>query len=433
MSRRYIEINSAFRNRNLYPKQAQFDVILSQTGIKTNSLEALDPVIDAYPFYSFSGFAGGQVSAGTFNGGTFQFPNLSTASSIVDDYYNGYTITDTTIAETRTIINYVGSTQTITPDHPFTRALWSTVDTYTIDDPSAGSSIPAIIHLGPAAFPINEFYTGDIIEDVTIGEFRTITTYDGNTRIATLDSPFSAAWAINDSYKIRRGIPVRQNTLVASTINTATLDAGASTINNYYTGMYIYIPSTGDVRRISSYDGATRIATVAPFFSTSPGAVAYEILQFSRDAFSPIAYNGSTVSQQELSCYQIELIALLLPNSTLKTGLGSRIIYYPYVYVEFSTTESTNTNVIQSNNPNGINALFIAPISDVPIPTTSQFIKIDGNGMVQTIKFKPNSNFKFSVKLPNGELYETLIPDTTSPLPPDPTIQIIAIFQIESL
>jgi hypothetical protein len=432
MSRRYLEINSAFRNRNLYPKQAQFDVILSQTGIKTNSLEALDPVIDAYPFYSFSGFVGGQVAAGTFNGGNFINPVLAIGSSTVDNYYNGYTITDTTLGETRTIIGYVASSQTVTLDHPFSNT-WAVTDTYTIDDPSAGSSVPATIHLDPNAFRINEFYTGDIIEDSTIGEFRTIAGYIGNTRIATLDTPFSAAWAINDSYKIRRGIPVRQNTLVASTINSATLDAGASTVNNYYTGMYIYIPSTGDVRRISSYDGATRVAIVAPYFSASPGAVAYEILQFSRDAFSPIVYNGSTVSQQELSCYRIELISLQLPNVTLKTGLGSRIIYYPYVYVELSTTESTNTNIIESNNPNSVNALFIAPISDVPIPDTSQFIKIDGNGMIQTIKFKPNSNLKFSIKLPNGELFETLIPDSTSPLPPNPIIQIIAVFQIEKV
>jgi hypothetical protein len=65
--------------------------------------------------------------------------------------------------------------------------------------------------------------------------------------------------------------------LQSSTLSTATLDLGASGTDNFYTGMYIGIISTGDIRLITAYDGTTKVATVSPNFSSSPGAVAYII------------------------------------------------------------------------------------------------------------------------------------------------------------
>ena len=52
--------------------------------------------------------------------------------------------------------------------------------------------------------------------------------------------------------------------------------------------------------------------------------------------------------------------------------------------------------------------------------------------MIQTIKFKPNDNFYFSVFLPNKEIFKTQ-PDTTSPLAPNPFVQINALFEIRKI
>jgi hypothetical protein len=162
----------------------------------------------------------------------------------------------------------------------------------------------------------------------------------------------------------------------------------------------------------------------------------YEILCFNRDNAVPFNYTGSMVSQQEEVCYEIELLDLVLPNRILVTGRGSRITFYPYVYVELSNVSSPGAGqrgILYSNNPNSNRMLFRCPIDDIPNPIISPFIKIDGDGAVQTIKFKINDNLRFSVRLPNGELLITDIPEYYSPLPPNPINQISAYFSLKRL
>ena len=77
--------------------------------------------------------------------------------------------------------------------------------------------------------------------------------------------------------------------------------------------------------------------------------------------------------------------------------------------------------------------LFRAVVDDIPNPLITPFIKIDGDGMVQTIKFKPNDSFRFGVYLPNGELFDTIIPEFFSPSRPNDIKQISALFSIKRL
>ena len=138
--------------------------------------------------------------------------------------------------------------------------------------------------------------------------------------------------------------------------------------------------------------------------------------------------------QQEIVCYQIELLNVILPNKILNCGLGSRIAYYPYVYIELTNISGSSSgmkNAIYSNNPNATRMVFRAPIYDVQNPNNSAFVNLDGDGMVQTLKFKPNDNLFFSVHLSNGELYRTLENETYGPLNPNPEIQISASFSFK--
>ncbi len=184
--------------------------------------------------------------------------------------------------------------------------------------------------------------------------------------------------------------------------------------------------------KILGYNGTTKVVTVSPAFSAVPVGN-LEILNFSYDNMCPFSYYGSLTSQQQMSCYEIELINICLPNKTLKTGQGSRIAFYPYVYVEIANISGASAgvnNAIYSNNPNAVKMMFRAPVDDVTNPVISAFIKIDGDGMVQTLKFKPNDNLKFSVHLPNGDVFKTLDEDTTSPQEPNLEVQISACFRI---
>ena len=194
----------------------------------------------------------------------------------------------------------------------------------------------------------------------------------------------------------------------------------------------------GQMRRIVDYDAATRTVTVTPAFSSVPVAATdvVEILQFSYDNATPFNYTGSLVSQSQEVCYEIELVNLVLPNRTLNAQFGSRISFYPYVYVELQNVSGASAGtkgVIYSNNPNSTRKLFRAAIDDISDPLISPFIKIDSDGMTNTVKFKPNDNLKFSVMLPNGDLFETEDEEVFGPTVPNALIQISALFSIKRL
>lgn len=431
-SRSYIHIDSTYRNRKQFPLPASFVVpIASNNSFFTpDALHAADPISEAYPSYVFAGQSANRGPE-VFNGGTFVAPILNIAASNIDNFYNGYVITDTTIAETRTIIGYDGATQTVTLDHPFS-STWAAANTYTITDPSTALTI----QMQPGASTVSGFYSGLLLKDETLNQYRFITAYDGTTRTATLSSAFTG-WAVANTYSVRGLTSDEQGLIVVATPLTATLPATSSAVDNFYKGRFIYFstgPATGEARVITSYVGATRVATVSPAFSPVPvPGNTYEILPFSRDNLYPLAYSGSVLSQQDTVNYEIQLLGLDIPNLDLVVASGNRPSFYPYVLVELACDTSTGghaRNIIYSNNPNAVYSTFVVPIADVSNPRSTQFLSLVANGMTQTMRFKPNDNLRFSVKMPNGELFN-VGPDTQSPLAPDPAIQISAVFSIK--
>ena len=165
-------------------------------------------------------------------------------------------------------------------------------------------------------------------------------------------------------------------------------------------------------------------------------AQSLEVLPFDHDNNHSLNYTGSTVSQNQMVCYEIELLSLILPNLPLDNNIGGLIAFYPYLYVELvnvSSPSAGNAGIIYSNNPNARKALFRVNIDDTSTPLISKFIKLDGDGSVQTIKFKPNDNLHFRVFLYNGDLFETDQQDTPPPLPVDFFVQISAEFGIRRL
>ena len=155
-------------------------------------------------------------------------------------------------------------------------------------------------------------------------------------------------------------------------------------------------------------------------------------MSFSYDNENPFTYIGTT-SQQQVKCFEISLLSLVLPNEILSSPYGSRIAFYPYVYIELKniTAVGASNNIIYSNNPNSRNMLFRASITDVSNPLSTSFITLKGDGMVQTIKFKPYDNLRFSVRLPSGEIYDTIIEENFSPNSPVAIGQISAVFSLK--
>lgn len=157
----------------------------------------------------------------------------------------------------------------------------------------------------------------------------------------------------------------------------------------------------------------------------------YEILPEPKSTTYPLRYSGSTVSQGDVVCHNLALVDILLPNVTLTTG--SRIVEYPYVYVELRTDGNDfrlGQNIITSNNPNATHALFVCAVTNIVDPTQATFVKIDASSMLQSIKFKPNSSLFFRVYLPDGTLFRPFQVDNPSPLPANPLLQVQATFAL---
>jgi len=266
--------------------------------------------------------------------------------------------------------------------------------------------------------------------------------------MATLDAPFPPGWNITDTYTLRKTLP-QESWKVALDPNGTKIyiDYNPSQQLTNYVGKYVYdVDADPDIATEGIYNSF--FINNAEFVSIdskqyleltlSMNGMTFplknhhiNIVFFIQDNFAPLNYNGTIVSQNESVCYEITLISLTLPNSPLITG--SRVMFYPYVYVEFSNvsiSSGSSKDIIYSNNPMTTRALFIAPVTDSSQPMNKGFVKIDAGAMTQTVKFKPNEGLRMSVYLPNGSLFQTVETDYYSPYPPNDLVQVGAVFAI---
>ena len=254
MSRRYIELYSANRNRNQYPLPSSFDVPFAPTRQLLFNYHSYDPICCGPIYYKW-------------NGGTPTFsvpwPNptadssstpaciiliLATSSlSTFLNYYIGYKLSSSS-GESRTIIGYDPSLSKFLLDQPFTSVTYKTVDTYSITDPSTNIKIhiPFKDINGNCIKQYSEAYDGYYIVDETHSSKTNIISsqvlsYDFGTQIATLDKPLSL-WTPNDQYTIRKTLPQEKYTLSSSpTLNIGNFiyNLKGQIVNSYYySGIY---------------------------------------------------------------------------------------------------------------------------------------------------------------------------------------------------
>lgn len=92
---------------------------------------------------------------------------------------------------------------------------------------------------------------------------------------------------------------VRRNTAAAGAAGTITLDASASAVDDFYNGSYLLLASgtgAGQVRTIIDYVGATKVATIAPNWSTNPDATSVFVVLGGGGSVNVQAWRGSEVS-----------------------------------------------------------------------------------------------------------------------------------------
>lgn len=311
---------------------------------------------------------------------------------------------------------------------------------------SAVNAAGNVIQLNPASAFLNSPYQGAFIRML----------------LPTPVAPFSTTTAPYGEQRLIGNYYAEDGTFVSAVGTSFTFGSSASTQDNFYVGMFITtntaIAPSANTYIVTSYVGATRSGTVnvaftggdtvwtirmitlSSPFSTNPVATIsdmYEIEGFNRDNSVPFSYNGSLVSVTQEVCYEVELLNLILPNIRLQSGRGGRPAFYPYMYVELqqisAASAGANKGLIYSNNPNAYKMMYRVPMDDTPAPLISTFIKVDGDGMTHTVKFKPTDSFRFSVYHAGGELFKTVQQDYYSPSEPNPLVQISACFSFKRL
>lgn len=477
---KYMELNSNYRNRNLFETPAEFEVGISQTGMKTN-IGALDPITYSYPEIVFvpNNFTSLDLIV---SGVPYTSPSVidnTSAGSIlivepdvdvpinVNGYYKGAVIiivaddgtTNNYTVRRRvidwTVLNsgkYQVTLDSVIPDNIF---LGSSVDAFStikcvIRSPDDITDITRPYLFIPTGLDIENYYNKYVVWNQTLNVSIPILSYDKVTHLALLGN-IPLSFALSDVLVIRKVSPSEYGTLATTspTVSRAydiVQQVSESLVNSFLrlyltaspnpidTGTGNVNPNANVIRKIVKVLDTNTVVLDEAIPSLPATNWQYEIMNFSIDNYSPFIFTGSMSSQNQPVAHEISLSSLVLPNVYLKNG--GRIAYYPYVYVEIenlSATTSSSKNIIYSNNPYTHKAIFKVPITDLNHPSISPFVKLTGNGMKQTMAFKQNDNMRVAVRLPNGEIFKTIKNDTSYGQEPNTFLQTSFCFGIERI
>lgn len=185
--------------------------------------------------------------------------------------------------------------------------------------------------------------------------------------------------------------------------------------------------------RFRYYDLLTADQQTNPAYAD---ALNFCIQNFVREGVVPLNFSGSYFTQSQMTCYEITILNLILPNVEIDSLNSLLTSGFPYVLLEISNVtmpNSGNKNVIYSNNPSVVNSTFVCSISDINDPIKSKFIKISSDGTIQTIKFSPADNLRFRILLPSGEPFKILQNDYLPPSFANPKLQIESLIELKRI
>lgn len=446
----HLEISSTYRNRVQYPFPADFVAEIAQSGTKT-AVSSSDPVclstpeLVFTPFGTFTGIVQPFTGIGTATAPYFIILSFPSASGIshVQNYYIGAVLAFASNPVEYHRIAFWQYLQTIGGNDIFevvvSTPISSTVQPgvgVSFSDPTSLLDTANPLFFLPVGISTSNFFINFFIFNQTRNQWLTINYYDGVTHLSHLDTTATSAnytpgtWTLGDVYVLRQALPaVYGLTIVASTTTSVTFP----NVVNVNVGDFIRILNTNATARITNIVG--NIVSVSPPFASPPTGL-YEILPFTRDNENFLSYVGGIASTREAVCYEVELLNLVVPNYILNVSRGSRGIFYPSLYVQLTpvnSAERQGNNSLVSNNPNANRMLFRSLVNDTTEPKDSPFIRLDGNGSRMLVKMMPADSFHFSVHLPDGSIFNTTIPETYSPSPPNPLIQISALFALRRL
>lgn len=192
-----------------------------------------------------------------------------------------------------------------------------------------------------------------------------------------------------------------------------------------------YIPDTynyiNDIYNILNYQGD--VLTLDRSIQISlPYSIYIEILGDTVDNF-----NGMNMPfhMNQSRCYSITLQDLVLPNRTLQTYIGNQISFYPYIYIMIQNEKTDRHSIyaMMTNHPKMTRATFKISVSQFSSdPGKLPFIRLFSPVSVRA-HFNVEAPIRFSIYLPDGNLFQMVEQDTLPPDAPNPLLQVSATFR----
>ena len=120
---------------------------------------------------------------------------------------------------------------------------------------------------------------------------------------------------------------LRKQTATASSASTLTLDSGASATDSYYNdAILIILSGTGiaQSRLITGYVGSTKVATVSPNWTTTPGAtVDFAVVANARADLSHITGTAVATGTAQLGVNLVNIAGAAVSTSTAQLGVNA--------------------------------------------------------------------------------------------------------------
>lgn len=203
---KYLDVDSTYRDRRLYPLSSNFVMPVTFSSKATSIFQASDPIALAYPYEInlTSAAAGVPVTSVVLNAPFKQIDNIY-SNSLLE-------VNSLALVPTYSLItDYIGSTRTATLANAITINPGDLVSVrkqlpVLRETLQAGSTTSTVV-LGAGASSTNNIYNGYIIRFVTIGGiastvYSIIKSYDGATKTATITSLLPAAPILGDIYEL---------------------------------------------------------------------------------------------------------------------------------------------------------------------------------------------------------------------------------------
>jgi len=443
----FLELDSTFRNRQLWPLPGEFEVLLSQTGRNTQD-NMIDPTCVTLPTNVWTGSyfnvnnLGGSGIQGTVVGSCCApiitlAPVGAAVFEVREDYYKRAVVQNmtqptqvSTVTQSKSLGG--GKMQIMISSQRF---LFNTGDTFVITDSTDFADPNNSYLFTPCS---TNSCVNQVLYNETVNQSRPIS-YDNGTGLLQINGS-TTGWTKTDNFSLRPAPPNYVCTSgVGSTTNQIVLTGTAAASSTNFQNWFIRIPKNlygnteslpqGLSRRIVNYDNVTKTITVNPPLPASPVGLQVQLMQAGYD--NAVPFNTRITVSGEIPTYTVRLVSLTIPNIELAVGSGGKPAFSNFFYVELSNPDVPQAQFynIFSNNPYSTRALFRVTVKDIENPNIIKFVPLEGD-MAQTIRIRLDSNMRMRVSIPStGQTFRTIISDTQSPDTPNPAIQICGLFE----